>query len=171
MKQLLILSLTALLGAGALGAQPMHDRDDGPEGEMCCGENGERHMERMARELNLTKEQQAKAKAMREKREPAMKAQMEKMKPLHEELRKLLEAEKVDLAAVKSKLQAISAVQVEMRMLHIQGRLEFESILTAEQKAKMREMHKQHMDRMRDRMKDEKGRGPRDDRSGPHRGH
>lgn len=169
MKRILIFGLAAALSAGALGAQPMHERDDGPEGEMCCGgERGERHMEKMAQQLNLTADQQAKAKAMREKRAPAMKAQMEKMKPLHEELRKLLEAEKVDLAAVRNKLQAISAVHVETRMLHIQGRLEFESILTPEQKTKLREMHKQHMDKMRDHKRDDKGR--KDEKSGPNRG-
>ena len=166
MKHLLMLSLALLASASVLNAQPMHEREGGPDGEMCCGQDNERHMERMTKELNLSKEQQAKAKAMHEKHQPAMKAQREKMKPLHDELRKLLEADKVDLAAVRNKLQAISAVNVEMRMLHIQGRLEFESILTPEQKAKMREMHKQRMDKMQDRMKDDKGRG-RDEKSGP----
>lgn len=171
MKQLWMLGFAALIST-ALNAQPMDgEGPGGPGGEMCC-EPGGRHMERMNRELNLTKEQQEKAKAMREKREPAMKAQMEKMKPLHEELRKLLEADKVDLAAVKAKLQQISNIHVEMRMLHIQGRLEFESILNPEQKAKLRAMHKEHMEKMRDKkdQRDDRGRG-RDDRPGPHQGH
>lgn len=162
MKHLLVMSLALLTSASVLSAQPMQDREGPPDMEMCCGPDGERHMERMTKELNLTREQQAKAKAMHEKHQPAMKAQREKMKPLHDELRKLLEADKVDLAAVRNKLQAISAVHVEMRMLHIQGRLEFESILTPEQKTKLREMHKQRMDRMKD-----DNRGRRDEKSGP----
>lgn len=127
-----------------LSAQPMMDHDgpmfmgdgDGPDGK---------HFQRMADELGLTKEQRESAKKMHEARHPKMKQMMEQMRPLHEDLRKLLEADKVQMSAVRAKLEAISKIQVEMRLYHIEGRLAFEATLTPQQKAKLREMHEKRM--------------------------
>lgn len=138
----LVLAFAAFSTAGVYAESP----DDSGPGIMGEGQD-QKHFDKMAGELKLTKEQQEKVKALREKRKPAMKAQMEKIRPLHKELRTLLEAEKVDLTAVRRKLTEISAIQIETRMQHIESRLEFESILTPEQKAKMRKMHKDRMEK------------------------
>lgn len=148
-KKLLGLALAFAAFTTATYAEKPSQDEYGPD---MMGENhNQKHFDKMVSELKLTKEQQEKAKALREKRQPALKAQMEKMRPLHQQLRALLEADKVDLAAVRQKLTEISAIQIDTRMQHIEGRLEFESILTPEQKAKMRKMHKDHMEKGQDR--------------------
>lgn len=152
----IMLALVAFTTTGVYAEKPSRD-DFGPD--MMGEGHDQKHFEKMSNELKLTKEQKEKAKALREKRQPAMKAQMEKVRPLHAQLRVLLEAEKVDMNAVRQKLTEISAIQIETRMQHIESRLEFESILTPEQKAKLRQMHKDRADK-----------GPREHRPGHNRG-
>ncbi|MCE9599598.1 MAG: Spy/CpxP family protein refolding chaperone [Spirochaetia bacterium] len=160
----LALAIVTIASTGAYAEKPSPD-EFGPD---MMGEgpgHNPKHFEKMIAELKLTKEQQVKARALHEKGQPAMKAQMEKIRPLHEQLRGLLEAEKVDLTAVRQKLTEISAIQIETRMQHIQHRLEFESILTPEQKTKMRQIHKDRMEKGRK----EHGRDGHDKRQKPDR--
>ncbi|TGK04692.1 periplasmic heavy metal sensor [Leptospira selangorensis] len=114
-------------------------------------EREDRNFERFSKELSLSPEQIAKAKAATDKRLSLSKSIGEKLPALHESLRKLLESPKVDLVAVKSKLKEISEIQLELRFLHIQGRLEFESILNPEQKQKLNQLHKERLNRIKER--------------------
>jgi hypothetical protein len=41
-------------------------------------------------------------------------------------------------------------VQLELRMIHIKGRLDFESVLTPDQKAQLKKITKERMDKMRE---------------------
>lgn len=151
----LAICLGLSLGGSALLAQPGMAPGGGPPEDGMGppdGMGGPPRLERLARDLNLSAEQQTRARAVREKFKPQVQALMEKMRPLHDQLRALLEAERVDLAAVKAKLTEISAAQVEMRLLHIQERLEFQSLLTAEQKTKLRALMQEKMERHRERM-------------------
>jgi len=154
MKQRFLLGLLSLFvyfATSAIQAQRQGPRDEPPGMMDGPGQDGRRDFKRMARDLNLTKDQQEKAKAQREKREPGVRNQMDKLRPLHEDLRKLLEAEHVDLAKVREKLRAIGDVMIEIRMLQIQGRLDFESLLTDEQKSTLRKLHQKDMERHHDR--------------------
>ncbi|WP_411823992.1 Spy/CpxP family protein refolding chaperone [Leptospira sp. 'Mane'] len=110
-----------------------------------------KEFEKLAQDLKLTKEKKDKIKSSLDKKENLLKEKVDKMSPLHEDLRSILESEKVDLTAVKSKLQEISNIQLDIRMIQIQGRLEFESQLNAEQKTTVKAMHKKRMDTMRSR--------------------
>jgi Spy/CpxP family protein refolding chaperone len=149
MRNLLVLVLS--LATLALWAERPHHGDGMGPGPHKGHGDPKKHLERMTKELSLTKEQQEKAKAFHETREALMKTQREKMQPLHEELRKLLEADKVDLAAVRRQLELIGKGHVEMRMQDIQGRLEFEALLTPEQKKKLKAMHKKRMEHGKDK--------------------
>nr|WP_246048495.1 Spy/CpxP family protein refolding chaperone [Leptospira sarikeiensis] len=115
------------------------------------GPREDKNFERFSKELSLTPEQLEKAKVSRDKRMAASRTIGEKLPSLHESLRKLLESPKVDLVAVKAKLKEISDIQLELRFLHIQGRLEFESYLTPEQKQKLAQLHKERLQRIKDR--------------------
>ncbi|WP_246052852.1 Spy/CpxP family protein refolding chaperone [Leptospira semungkisensis] len=110
-----------------------------------------RDFEKFAKELGMTQEQIDKAKAAREKRFSTTKAMSDKLPNLHEDLRKLLESPKVDMSAVRSKLKEIGDLQLELRILHIQGRLEFESFLNHDQKQKLTQLHKERIQRIKDR--------------------
>ncbi|MEI7012478.1 Spy/CpxP family protein refolding chaperone [Leptospira licerasiae] len=111
----------------------------------------DRNFERFSKELSLSPEQISKAKAATDKRMSLSRSMGEKLPALHESLRKLLESPKVDLVAVKSKLKEISDIQLELRFLHIQGRLEFESILNPDQKQKLNQLHKERLNRIKER--------------------
>lgn len=124
----------------AAAAEKQHAGDEGP-GHHRHGDP-KKHFAHLVKELRLTPDQQEKAKALREMRDSLIQAQREKVRPLHEELRQLLEADKVDLVAVRRQLETIGKAQIEMRMQDIQGRIEFEALLTPEQKKKLRAMHK-----------------------------
>ncbi len=114
-------------------------------------EKEDRNFERFSKELSLSPEQIEKAKAATDKRLNLSRSIGEKLPSLHESLRKLLESPKVDLIAVKSKLKEISDIQLELRFLHIKGRLEFESILSPEQKQKLNQLHKERLNRIKER--------------------
>ncbi|MEI1279847.1 periplasmic heavy metal sensor [Leptospira venezuelensis] len=114
-------------------------------------EREDKNFERFSKELSLTPEQIEKAKIAKDKRLIISRSMGEKLPALHESLRKLLESPKVDLVAVKSKLKEISDIQLELRFLHIQGRLEFESILNPEQKQKLNQLHKERLNRLKER--------------------
>ena len=115
---------------------PTHD----PEGK---------EFERLAKELLLTKEQQDKTKNLIHKREKLLKEKFDKMPNLHDDLRSLLESEKVDLNSVRAKLQEISNNQLDLRMIQIQGRVEFEGQLNSEQKNKFKNINKQRFEAMK----------------------
>ncbi|PJZ75439.1 Spy/CpxP family protein refolding chaperone [Leptospira neocaledonica] len=115
------------------------------------GPREDRNFEKFSKELSLSPEQIEKAKVATDKRQNISRTMGEKLPALHESLRKLLESPKVDLVAVKSKLKEISDIQLELRFLHIQGRLEFESILNPEQKQKLNQLHKERLNRIKER--------------------
>ncbi|BDA77326.1 hypothetical protein LPTSP3_g02560 [Leptospira kobayashii] len=110
-----------------------------------------KEFEKLAQDLKLTKEKKEKIKSSLDKKESLLKEKVDKMSPLHEDLRSILESEKVDLAVVKSKLQEISNTQLDIRMIQIQGRLEFESQLNPEQKDTLKSINKKRMETMRSR--------------------
>ncbi|MBI3396606.1 MAG: Spy/CpxP family protein refolding chaperone [Spirochaetia bacterium] len=163
-RKLLISMLAAsvFLAAGAVQAQ--HGPGPGGDHEGCGpmggpGMNNQKHIDMMAKELGLSAAQKESVKKIHEKYAGQAKAQCDKMRPLHEDLRKLLEADKADLSKIRSTLEVIGAAQLELRMIHIQQHMEVEGILTPDQRTKMRAMHKKRMDEMQKHHKDGKGPG------------
>ncbi len=62
----------------------------------------------------------------------------EKIQPKRLALRKLLLVEEIDLQRVRSLLKEIADLEVEIRMLRIQHRLDIEKVLTKEQRDRLR---------------------------------
>lgn len=154
LSRLILIVLLILGGTATILAEPPPPPPFGgaePFGIFGPGPKEERFLDRISQDLGLSAEQQEKIKAAREKRKAGGRALSEKLTPLHEDLRKLLEATKVDMGAVRSKLKQIGEIQLELRILHIEDRLEFESFLTPEQKQKLSKMHKERIQRMHDR--------------------
>lgn len=132
-----------------------HKERTGFPGAMCDGKSDkfDKRMNKMARKLNFTANQKKKLIDIQEKQKTAMKAQCDKARPMEENLRNLLKADKVDLAAVRKQLDDIAKVNVEKRMLGIQTHLEFEAILTKEQKQAMKEKREKKMQKHERKMK------------------
>ena len=109
---------------------------------------------RMQKELGLTDEQVKQIAGINLEDEKKMLDQREKIAPKSVQLRKLLIEDKVDLAKVRALLKEIGEHRVELHMLRIQQRLEIESKLTDDQKAKVRQHHRKMMKNGRKAPKD-----------------
>lgn len=145
--RLLIAALAVLLGTAIAKSQtaedappppPMHGHHFGMEGPMG-------HF--FAAKLNLTDEQKAQAKAIWQKEAPTMKPLMQQERQLDQQLRPYVEG-----TFDQAKVQAIAAqkAQVEAQMTVERTRIhnEMYQILTADQKAQLKQMEADHEARM-----------------------
>ncbi|TFH41283.1 MAG: periplasmic heavy metal sensor [Chrysiogenales bacterium] len=98
---------------------------------------------KMQKELGLTDVQVKEIGDINSEFEKKMLDYREKIAPKRIQLKKLLLEDTVDLVKVRALLQEIGNLRVELHLLRIQHRLEIESKLTAEQKAKVRQ-HRMH---------------------------
>jgi Spy/CpxP family protein refolding chaperone len=95
----------------------------------------------MGRELNLTDAQRAQIKQLEDSFRDSTKSLLEKMRSLHESEMASLISGTFDEAAVRAAAQERAAVQVELDVAHAKLMSQILGVLTAEQKAKLAEMH------------------------------
>ncbi|MEQ8352932.1 MAG: Spy/CpxP family protein refolding chaperone [Leptospiraceae bacterium] len=126
-------ALLLFLTTGALSAKP--DRS-GPRMDP------EKRLEYMKKNLDLSAEQTEKIRAIMAKYDPKREALFNKLQPLRKELFELMSQESPDRNAVKSKMQEMSDIKIELRLLMLDGRTETFQVLNAEQKAKWKEQMK-----------------------------
>lgn len=142
---------SALTTSGMVLAFP--DEDQGHRGHK--GHHGGHHKERMfehlAEKLDLTEGQKAQLKANREAGKDARKAQREEWHALRKQLREAIESG-ADQATLDSLGAELGKLEVQkMQRMH-EKQVQFESILTDEQKAKLAEMKAERMERHEKRM-------------------
>lgn len=147
-RSLSVFAAVLMFSAVALPAQPFMGPGGPPGREHGRGPFGpEDRFERMADRLDLSKEQESRGKAIHDKYNKQIQELWDEIAEMHEKLRTTLEGKSVDLNDVRSQLQKIADKQVEMRMLFIQRHLEFEKILTDEQKEEWKSWMQRHRDR------------------------
>ena len=98
----------------------------------------------MKEKLGLTDAQVVEIGKINTSHEKAMLDYREKLAPKKIQLKRLLLEDNVDMKKVRSVLEDISGIQVDLHMLRIQHRLSIEKVLTEEQRAKMK-THMRHM--------------------------
>ena len=119
------------------------------------GKRGGRHgggkhmMKRMARHLDLTDDQKAQIKTMRESQKTASQPLREQMKQLRQEMRSLDQNDASAVAALAAKKGQLTE---QMFTARNQARLDFEAILTPEQKTKLTEMKAKRQAKRESRM-------------------
>lgn len=96
----------------------------------------------MKKNLDLSAEQTEKIRAIMAKYDPKRETLFNKLQPLRKELFELMSQESPDRNAVKSKMQEMSDIKIELRLLMLDGRTETFQVLNAEQKAKWKEQMK-----------------------------
>ncbi|MBP7737604.1 MAG: Spy/CpxP family protein refolding chaperone [Spirochaetes bacterium] len=99
---------------------------------------------RMKKDLNLTDEQVTRIADINKDHRKKMLDYKEKLAPKEIQLKKLLLEDTVDMAKVRALLKEIGDLRVELQALRIEHRLDIEKVLTADQKAKMRQ-HRMYM--------------------------
>ncbi len=91
--------------------------------------------------LNLTADQRQRLHAMDVEREKADIQNRAALETRQLELRELLHADNPDKAAIDRKIEEIAQARAARMKEHVAVRLDFEKLLTPEQKAKLKQMH------------------------------
>lgn len=108
------------------------------------------------KKLNLTKEQQARVKANREKSMTEMKPLFKQLKAEKHKYREMKES-KASPEALSQQKAKIHQLRDQMKAIHKRNFENFEKILTPEQKAKFEEQKKQRKQEMKEKFKERKG--------------
>ena len=154
-KTSLAAGVMALSLAGAAYAQDAgHPRRPGPGmGDRMRGPGGP--MGPMFGGLDLTEDQRAQLRKIREARQPEFKAAGEKLRAAREGMRQLIEADSINESAIRSKAAEVAAAEAEVAILNARVRQESLQVLTSEQQANLKELREQRGGHMKPR------RGPR----------
>lgn len=109
-----------------------------------------KHHEKLKKELNLTPEQEEKAKALKKQSRENLMPFIEEMKAQREKMRSLRtsNATPEQIRAEKEKMEAIKA---QIRNIHEKNLSSFESILTPDQKVKFEDLKEQRREMMKNR--------------------
>ena len=101
--------------------------------------------------LDLTDDQRAQLRKIREARQSEFKAAGEKLRAAREGMRALMEADSINESAIRSKSQEVAAAEAEMAILNAKVRAESLQILTSEQQAKLKELRTNRQGPMKQR--------------------
>jgi periplasmic protein CpxP/Spy len=143
--------LVAIAMAGAvpaLIAQDAPQRRGGPRGERMRGPGA---FGPELRGLDLTDDQRAQLRKIREARQSEFKAAGEKLGAAREGMRALIEADSINESAIRAKSAEVAAAEAEMAILSAKVRAESLQILTSEQQAKLKELRASRQGQMKQR--------------------
>ena len=144
--------LATVLGVATLGAQSLMGQPapvaspeaKGAQVGEAAGRPG-RHMARrgkwMCQQLGLTPEQQKKVDELRQAMKTKAGPVRDQLRTKRSELQALWQAPSPDRAAIVAKMRELSALRDQMTEAQVDFRLGMSSVLTPEQRAKMKEMH------------------------------
>jgi protein CpxP len=105
--------------------------------------------------LDLTDDQRAQMRKIRDARQSEFKAAGEKLGAAREGMRALIEADTINESAIRAKSAEVAAAEAEVAILNAKVRAESLQILTSEQQAKLKELRASRQGQMKQR------RGPR----------
>ena len=101
------------------------------------------------RGLDLSDDQRAQLRKIREARQPEFKAAGEKLRAARQGMRALVTADQINESAIRAKSQEVAAAQAEVAILNAKVRAESLQILTSEQQAKLKELRTTRQTRRR----------------------
>ncbi len=147
---ILNLALTLIIGSCVFAvAQPPWVRGGGQGGPGGPGQGGPGgpasggNMEdRFARLLSLTDAQKMQIKNLRDQAQTASKPYFEQIKPITEQMQKLIEAPAFDEAAARALASKMTQLQTEIHIIQARAESAIYQLLTPEQKAKLAELRK-----------------------------
>jgi Spy/CpxP family protein refolding chaperone len=152
--RLLIPTLAVLLGSAIAKAQTTEDAPAPPPPPMHAHSHG---FERGGMEhflfskLNLTDEQKAQAKAIMQKERPVMRPLFQQDRQLDLQIRQYVEGN-YDEAKIQALAVQKAQVQQQATIQHARTHNELYQLLTADQKAQLKQLENEHEQRMQERM-------------------
>src|SRR4029077_16795690 len=150
--RLLIATLAVLLGSAIAKSQTAEDAPPPPPMHAHAhgfGQGGMDHF--LFAKLNLTDEQKAQAKTILQKEHPLMQPLFQQDRQLDLQLRQLVEGN-YDEAKVQALAAQKAQVQQQVTIQHTRTHNELYQLLTADQKAQLKQLEAQHEQRMQERM-------------------
>ena len=101
------------------------------------------------RNLDLSDDQKAQLKKIRDARQAEFKATLEKVRTARQGMRQLVQADAINEGAIRAKSQEVAAAEAELAILNAKLRKESMQILTADQLAKLKERAEKRGQRQR----------------------
>ena len=150
-KTVLAAGFVAIAMAGtahALMAQDAPHRRGGPGGERMRGPGA---FGPEFRGLDLTDDQRAQLRKIREARQSEFKAAGEKLGAARQGMRALIDADTINEPAIRAKSADVAAAEAEVAILNAKVRAESLQILTSEQQAKLKELRTSRQGQMKQR--------------------
>lgn len=142
---ILTLVLALIFSSAIVSAQPPWARG-GQGGPGQGGPGGGNMEDRFARLLSLTDAQKTQIKNLREQAQTASKPYFEQIKPITEQMQKLIEAPAFDEAAARTLAAKMAQVQTEIHIIQAKTEAAIYQLLTPEQRAKLAELRKAMQD-------------------------
>lgn len=151
--RLLIATLAVVLGSAIAESQTTEDAPAPPPPMHAHSHGFERgSMEHfLFAKLNLTDEQKAQAKALMQKERPVMRPLFQQDRQLDLQIRQSVEGN-YDEAKVQALAAQKAQVQQEATIQHARTHNELYQLLTADQKAQLKQLETEHEQRMQERM-------------------
>lgn len=103
------------------------------------------------RGLDLSDDQRAQLRKIRESHQAEFKAVGEKLRAARDGMRTLIEADAINEQAIRSKSAEVAAAEADFAILNAKVRAESLQILTAEQQTKLKEMRAKRQNQTRER--------------------
>ena len=103
------------------------------------------------RGLDLSDDQRAQLRKIRESHQSEFKAVGEKLRAARDGMRTLIEADAINEQAIRSKRADVAAAEADVAILNAKVRAESQQILTAEQQAKLKELRANRQNQTRER--------------------
>lgn len=127
------------MGGGGHGMRPGPGGGPGPNMDV------DDRIDRLSYRLKLTDDQKKKAKEIFTEYQKRMDKLFEEIPERNKELRELFNQDTLDLKAIRAKMEEISKIHVDMRMMHVEQHAAFEKILTDEQKSILNQRRNERM--------------------------
>ena len=101
--------------------------------------------------LDLTEEQRAQLRKIREARQAEFKDAGDKLRTARQGMRALIEADSINESAIRAKSTEVAAAEAEMAILNARVRAESLQVLTPEQQQKLKEMRTARQNQVKQR--------------------
>ena len=133
-------------------AQQQQQRRRGPGGPGMDGPRGMRGGAGMEfRGLDLTDDQRAQLRKIREARQNEFKAAGEKLRAAREGMRQLMQSDTINEQAIRARSAEVAAAEADVAILNARVRQESLQILTSEQQQKLKELRDSRGSQMKQR--------------------
>ncbi|HTY20994.1 MAG TPA: Spy/CpxP family protein refolding chaperone, partial [Geobacteraceae bacterium] len=120
---------------------------EGGWGDEHCARHSHHNFGKFEQKLGLTDAQKAQAKAIFQANREVVKPIIASLRTERKNLRSLMDADKIDEAAIRAETAKIAGIQADLNVNRAKVGAQFRAILTPEQLAKMKTLRQRHQEK------------------------